>query len=54
LKEWKKRPVYAHAAKDNFGSIRVLQKCGFQIMGYDRNFANARGQEIEEVILQLS
>jgi RimJ/RimL family protein N-acetyltransferase len=24
------RPVYAHVAKHNFASIRVLQKCGFQ------------------------
>jgi RimJ/RimL family protein N-acetyltransferase len=25
------RPVYAHVAKHNFASIRVLQKCGFQV-----------------------
>jgi RimJ/RimL family protein N-acetyltransferase len=25
------RPVYAHVAKHNFASIRVLQKCGFQL-----------------------
>ena len=24
------RPVYAHVAKHNFASIRVLQKCGFR------------------------
>ncbi|MBN9387448.1 MAG: GNAT family N-acetyltransferase [Chloroflexi bacterium] len=53
MKELEERPIYARAAKDNFGSIRVLQKCGFQITGYDRGFANARGQEIEEAILQL-
>lgn len=53
LKEVKKRPIYARTAKDNFGSIRVLQKCGFHLTGYDRGFANARGQEIEEAILQL-
>ena len=27
----KKRPVYAHVAKHNVASIRVLQKCGFQL-----------------------
>ena len=53
LKEWQQRPLYAHAARDNYGSIRVLQKCGFQITGYDRYFAGARGQEIEEAILEL-
>ena len=35
------RPLYARAAKDNLGSIRVLQKCGFEISGEDRGFANA-------------
>ena len=25
------RPVYAHVAKHNFASIRVLQKCGFRL-----------------------
>lgn len=54
LKEWKQRPLHAQAAKDNIGSIRVLQKCGFQIIGYDRYFAGARGQEIEEAILLLN
>ena len=48
------RPLYARAAKDNIASIRVLQKCGFVIVGEDKGFANARGQEIEEYILELS
>src|SRR5438128_2439462 len=29
------RPIFAAAAKDNLGSLRVLQKCGFVITGYD-------------------
>jgi RimJ/RimL family protein N-acetyltransferase len=49
----KTRPLYAHAAADNIGSIRVLEKCGFTISGYDRGFAKARGGEIEEAILEL-
>lgn len=48
------RPLYARAAKDNIGSIRVLQKCGFVISGDDTGFANARGTEVEEYILKLS
>src|SRR5881296_2308852 len=48
------RPIYGRAAKDNVASIRVMEKCGFTISGYDKGFANARGKEIEEVILELS
>ncbi|MEK6220933.1 MAG: GNAT family N-acetyltransferase [Chloroflexota bacterium] len=47
------RPIYARAAKDNFGSIRVLEKCGFVITGHETGYANARGAEIEEVVLKL-
>jgi RimJ/RimL family protein N-acetyltransferase len=48
------RPLRARAAKDNVGSLRVLAKCGFEVTGEDIGFANARGQEIEEVVLRLS
>jgi len=48
------RPLYAQAARDNTGSIRVLEKCGFTITGYVRSFANARNEEIEEAILILN
>ena len=49
----KVRPLYARAAKDNIASIRVLEKCGFVVSGHDKGFANARGEEIDELILQL-
>ena len=49
----KARPLYARAAKDNIASLRVLEKCGFAITGYERGFANARGEEVEEVVLEL-
>ena len=48
------RPMYARVAKDNLGSLRVLEKCGFTIVSEDRGFANARGQETAEWLLQLS
>jgi len=48
------RPLYARAAKDNTTSIRILNKCGFKLIGHERGFANARGIEIEEVVLELS
>lgn len=49
----KNRPLYARAAKDNIGSVRVLQKCGFIITGEDKGFSNARGEDVEEYILML-
>lgn len=49
----KARPLFARAARDHIASIRVLEKCGFVVSGYDRGFANARGAEIEEVIMIL-
>jgi RimJ/RimL family protein N-acetyltransferase len=54
LQEETTRPLHARAAQDNIGSIRVLQKCGFTIIGEDKGFANARGAEIEEYVLVLA
>jgi len=53
LDQIKVRPLFARAARDNIASIQVLEKCGFTITGYDRGYANARGKEVEEVILRL-
>lgn len=47
------RPLYARVAKNNIGSRRVLEKCGFQLTGEDKGFANARNEEIEEFIFTL-
>ena len=47
------RPIFARAATDNVGSIRVLQKCGFKIIGKNKDFANGRGEDTEEYILRL-
>ncbi|WP_443062673.1 GNAT family N-acetyltransferase [Streptomyces sp. NBC_00390] len=48
------RPLHARAAADNKGSVRVLEKCGFTVTGHDRGFANARGEEIDELVLTLA
>jgi RimJ/RimL family protein N-acetyltransferase len=53
LSQMKERPVYARAAKDNIASLRVLEKCGFEISGQDKGYSNARGREVEEFILEL-
>jgi RimJ/RimL family protein N-acetyltransferase len=47
------RPLYGRCAADNVGSRRVLEKCGFVFVSEDRGFANARGEEIAEVVLEL-
>jgi RimJ/RimL family protein N-acetyltransferase len=47
------RPLHAAAAADNVASRRVLEKCGFRVVGSGRGYANARGTEIDEVILLL-
>ena len=47
------RPIYARVAKDNLGSRRVLEKCGFLVIDQMKGYANARGEEIEELLLEL-
>ncbi len=48
-----KRPIYGRVAKDNIASRRVLEKCGFAVVGESRGFAHARDAEIEELLLEL-
>jgi RimJ/RimL family protein N-acetyltransferase len=47
------RPVFARVASDNVGSLKVLQRAGFAIIGTEISFANGRNAEIEETILRL-
>jgi RimJ/RimL family protein N-acetyltransferase len=48
----KTRPLYAHVARHNAGSRRVLEKCGFKFIGED-TYTNPAGVEVEEFILKL-
>lgn len=54
MQDISERPLYARVAQDNIGSRRVLEKCGFSIIGEDRGYAAARGEEIAEYILATS
>jgi RimJ/RimL family protein N-acetyltransferase len=47
------RPLFARVAYDNYGSQKVLEKCGFKSIGKDKGFANARNMEIEEFIYKF-
>ncbi len=45
------RPLHAHVAKHNVGSIRVLEKCGFSLEREES--AELTGQDVAEVVLVL-
>lgn len=52
LDEVKTRPLWAHVAKHNVGSRRVLEKCGFKVIGDDK-YTNPANEEVEEFVLRL-
>jgi RimJ/RimL family protein N-acetyltransferase len=47
------RPLYAHVAKHNRGSIRVLEKCGFRASAPDGEPTSPADDGIEEVVMEL-
>lgn len=47
------RPLYAYVAKHNIASIRVLEKCGFEMHGEEKNIAVLDGEQVEGVSLIL-
>src|SRR5919106_4312190 len=47
------RPLHARVASDNVASRRVLEKCSFRVVASERNVAEARSAEIEELVLRL-
>ena len=53
LKVEQSRPIFGRVAFDNFASQKVLEKCGFEKIGKDIGFANARQTEIEEFIYKF-
>ncbi|MGM1062217.1 GNAT family N-acetyltransferase [Saccharothrix sp. Mg75] len=47
------RPLHARAASDNLGSLKVLRRAGFAVVGTETSYASARNAEIEETVLRL-
>jgi len=47
------RPLLSRAAADNLASLRVLEKCGFVVIGESRGHVNARDAAIVEMLLRL-
>ena len=54
LAQAKARPLDAHVAKHNVGSIRVLEKCGFTLSGEDNAPCSAGGKAVEEFVFTLA
>lgn len=49
----KTRPLYAHVAKHNIASRRVLEKCGFRMFGMEWVLDMQGENKVEEFILKL-
>ena len=47
------RPLYGYVAKHNTGSMRVLEKCGFGLIGEDPAFTTLNGVDVPGFILRL-
>jgi RimJ/RimL family protein N-acetyltransferase len=47
------RPLHASAAKHNRGSLRVLEKCGFKLIGEDKEFSKVDGNIVEGFVFEL-
>jgi RimJ/RimL family protein N-acetyltransferase len=53
LTEETTRPLHAYVATTNLGSIRVLEKCGFTLVGRETEFDEALGEDVEEALFVL-
>jgi RimJ/RimL family protein N-acetyltransferase len=46
-----RRPLHAHVVATNLGSIRVLEKCGFELVEGTTGFDEAFGMDVEELLM---
>jgi RimJ/RimL family protein N-acetyltransferase len=49
-----RRPIHAHVVATNVGSIRVLEKCGFELVERTREFDERFGIDVEELLMTRS
>lgn len=49
----KDRPLYGYTAEHNFGSMHVLEKCGFVKAGESKGVLNVGGELVAEVYYRL-
>ena len=52
LKQVLVRPLFAYVAQQNLGSLRVLEKCGFQRYGEEKSYSDTLGQDVEFIVLK--
>jgi RimJ/RimL family protein N-acetyltransferase len=48
------RPLHGRVAEENLGSVRVLERNGFVLVGSEDSFAGARQVTITELIFKVS
>ena len=53
LVEELERPLYAEVSATNIGSIRVLEKCGFVVIGKTVEHQEALGGDIDLLVMEL-
>jgi RimJ/RimL family protein N-acetyltransferase len=54
LEEVGRRPLFARVATENLGSMRVLERCGFEVISRRFSPGDERFMECEEALLRLS
>lgn len=48
----RRRPLHAHVAATNVGSIRVLEKCSFEVVDRTTEFNPSFGVDVEELLME--
>lgn len=54
LADYVARPLRARVPQDNIGSIKVLERRGFKVIGEASDFSNARAAVVKEFIMELA
>src|SRR5262245_13239994 len=49
-----RRPLHGHVARHNGASMRVLEKCGFVLVGEDKEFSRMGSEVVLGVIYELA